>query len=240
MKISSSFDKQDRIIPIQSFKGIPETPIYMPNIVGKLGKVVGEYVNTPEQKLFLATTALMFQPMIDLKFADDEKKTDAAIKSASKAMAGGFTGVLIRALFSNITKHFIGFNKHNFLNRHFFPDDAIIMRESSNAMANIRMKQYCNTLGTLFAVVFMILFSNSKIDVPFTSDLQDIISGIAKENKSWPKSIHDVLNARTDKIKTWFTRKKDSILNIENKIKKVLKALSEDVPENKATEEHKT
>ena len=230
MKVSSSYERKDGISSYLSFKGIPANPKYLPNAVGKIGKLVGEYVSTPEQKLFLATTALMFQPLIDLKFADEEKRTDSAIKSAAKAMAGGFTGVAIRAFFLKLTEHFIGFDKHNKLNLHFFPDEAIKLKEASNAMANVRMKQYCQTLGTLFAVLFMILFSNSKVDVPLTSDLQDIISGVVKDKKSWTKSIVDTCKNRGKKISNWFNKKKDFILKVKDKAKKVIVALQEDSP----------
>lgn len=234
MKISNSFSHPMETGYNQSFKGISKNPVYIPSAIGKLGKVVGEYVNTPEQKLFLATTALMLTPLIDLKFADDEKKTDVAIKSASKAIAGGVTGVAIRAAFLNITEHFIGFDKHNKLNQHFFPDDAIKLKENSPALANIRMNQYCKTLGTLFAVIFMILFSNSKVDVPFTSDMQDLITGVVKENKSWLKSLSDVSSARKDKIKNWFVQKKNILTKLKNKTEKVIDALQDEpTAENK-------
>ena len=107
MKISSSFHNIDSNQSYQSFKGVPPNPKYIPEIIGNIGKVAGEYINTPEQKLFLATAALMFQPLIDLKYAKEDQKEDVAIKSASKAMAGGFTGVLIRAVFLKITDHFV-------------------------------------------------------------------------------------------------------------------------------------
>ena len=230
MKISSSFGNMDKDKSCQTFKGIPEKQFYIPNAVGKLGKVVGEYVNMPEQKLFLATTALMFQPLIDLKFADEDKKTDAAIKSASKAIAGGVTGVTIRGAFIKITEHFIGFHKHNKLNRYFFPDDAAEMRRTSEALSDVRMKQYCGSLGTLFAVLFMIFFSNSKIDVPLTSDLQDLIGGVVKEDKTWIKSLADVSNNRKEKIKNWFDKKKNFLLKIKNKAVKIMKVLKEDTP----------
>jgi len=237
MKISSSFNNIDGKKPNKSFHGIPAKPMYIPNAIGKLGKVVGEYVSTPEQKLFLASTALMFQPLIDLKFADEDKKTDAAIKSASKAMAGGFTGVAIRAAFLKITDHFIGFYKRNKLNRHFFPDNAIQMRENSPALADVRMKQYCQSLGTLFAVVFMILFSNSKVDVPLTSDIQDLISGVVKENKTWIKSLSDVSANRKEKIKNWFNKKKNFLLKVKNKTVKIISVLKEDTPADNTKKE---
>lgn len=229
MKISSSFDNIDSGSKrYQSFKGVPQNPSYIPEAIGNVAKVAGEYINTPEQKLFLATAALMFQPLIDLKYAKDDQKIDAAIKSASKAMAGGFTGVLIRASFLKLTDHFIGFQKHNKLNRLFFPDAAIKLKEVRPEIAKLRIKQYSQTLGTLFAVLFMILFSNSHVDVPLTSDIQDLISGVVKDKKSWLTSLNDVKNNRCKKITDWFKRKKDIINKVKNKIVGIVNVLNED------------
>lgn len=227
MKISSSLENR-KTTPEQSFKGIPRNPKYLPNIIGKIGKAAGEYISMPEQKLFLAATALTFQPLIDLKFADEEKKKDAAIKSASKAIAGGLTGVTIRAAFLKMTERFIGYNKHNKLNKYFFPAKAAEMFQdkSNTALANIRIQQYQKTLGTLFAILFMILVTNSKLDVPITSDLQDLISGIVKENKSWPKSLSDVLKNRGNKIKNKISKIKNTFVDIKNKTNKVIKVLT--------------
>ncbi len=236
MKISSSFSNTNRGLKNQSFKGIPKTPKYIPEFIGKIGKVAGEYISMPEQKLFLAATALMFQPLIDLKFANDEQKNDAAIKSASKAIAGGITGVAIRAGFLKITDHFIGFNKHNKLNTHFFPDAAVHLQETRPEIAKLYMKQYSKTLGTLFAILFMILFSNSKIDVPLTNDLQDLISGVSKENKTWLQSLNDVIKNRGKKISAWFKKEKESIKGVEDKASKVFNVLKEN-PKTKESKE---
>lgn len=240
MKISSSFDNTCNR-NCNSFKGIPANPKYIPEVIGHVGKVVGDYVNVPEQKLFLATSALLFQPFIDLKFADEDKKVDSAIKSASKAIAGGLTGVTIRALFLKLTDKFIGYEddiitsasqslqkKPTKLNRYLFPDAVNEYAKSDPALAMLHMKQYSKTLGTLFAVLFMILFSNSKLDVPITNDLQDLIGGVVKENKSWLKSLSDVKNNRTEKIKKWFENKKNRISNLNGKIKEVFNILGKD------------
>ena len=72
MKISSSFTTIDRKQNYQSFKGVPPNPKYLPEFVGTLGKLAGDYISMPEQKLFMATTALMLQPLIDLKFAEED------------------------------------------------------------------------------------------------------------------------------------------------------------------------
>ncbi len=223
MKIGSSFDNIIKVKKNEtSFKAIPEFPTYLPDFIGKIGKAAGEYISMPEQKLFLATSAVMLQPLMDLKYADKDKKNDAAIKSASKAIAGGLTGVSIRAAFLKITSKYIGFNKHNKLNKHFFPDNARQMRIESEALAERRMIQYQRTLGTLFAIIFMIIFSNSKIDVPLTSDIQDLITGMVKENKSFAKSTFDVTINRGKKIKNWFKKRRDFVVNVANNIKRII------------------
>lgn len=228
MKISSSFlEGKNKNCKKTSFKAIPNSPLYLPRIIGEIGKVAGEYINTPEQKLFLSTSALMLQPAVDLKYADEDKKTDVAVKSASKAIAGGLTGVTIRAVFLKIMRKFIGYNKHNKLNKYFFPDDAKqLLIEEGQALANVRMKQYQNTLGTLFAIIFMVFFSNSKVDVPLTSDIQDLILGIVKGNKSFSKSAFDVCKNRFNKIAKWFNSGKNKIVKIANKVKRIINVIS--------------
>ena len=219
-----------------SFNGVPDNPKYIPELVGNIGKVVGEYVNAPEQKLFLATSALLFQPLIDLKFADEDKKQDAAIKSASKAFAGGLTGVTIRALFIALCEHFItsDIKNQNILKRHFYPkalDDMLNKPEVLDfdlKMADFKLKNYNKTLGTLFAVIFMILFSNSKVDVPLTSDIQDFLSGIIKEKKNWKISANDVLVSRKKKIDTWLSDKKQKLDKVLVKVKKIAKIITDD------------
>ena len=226
---------------ITSFRGVPANPKFIPEALGNIGKVVGEYVYAPEQKLFLATSALLLQPLIDLKFADEDKKEDAAIKSASKAFAGGLTGVPIRALFIALCNHFITLDltKQNFLKRHFYPDGLNEMMKNSNeepvkkAMAQFKLKNYNRTLGTLFAIIFMIAFSNSKVDVPLTSDIQDILSGIIKEKKNWKKSIYDTAQNRKQKTIDWLLDKKKKADKVLVKIKKIAKIITEDPDKKK-------
>ncbi len=223
MIISSSFinkDGQSKSSP--TFRGVPANPKYIPEVIGQIGKVAGEYIHTPEQKLFLGLAALMFQPFIDLKYAKDDKKTDAAIKSASKAMAGVITGVTIRALFLKLVDEYIGLDKHNLLNRLFKPKDIIQINMTDPAMAQLRMKQYKQALGTIFAIMFMLLFSNSKIDVPLTSDFQDLLSGMVNEDKTFIKSLSEVLDNRKKKISDWFNKKSQIFKNIGNKLKNIV------------------
>lgn len=216
----------------QSFKRIPNKPLYIPDKVGDAAKVLGEYINAPEQKLFLATTALMFQPLIDLKFAEDDKKVDSAIKSASKAIAGGITGVTIRSLFMALTKKYIVYNEQNknFLNRFFFPSKISFLFEKKPDIAQMELDKYNKTLGVIFATFFMIFFSNSKVDVPLTSDLQDIISGVVKDKKSCIRSITDVTKQRGTKIKNWFQNGYDKGKDIVSKAVQIFNIIK---PEDK-------
>lgn len=227
MKISSISNPNKQISPGRSFRGSNVGRIVLPEFIGKVAKVVGSHVNTPEQKLFLASSSLLFTPFIDLKYAREDQKTDAAVKSASKAIAGGVTGVTIRAGFTALTSHFIGIGKNNPINNCFFPESASNLLDKAPELAERRLNQYCKTLGTLFAVIFMILFSNNKLDVPLTSDLQDLITGVVKEDKSWFRSFNDVVDDRKNKIKDWFKSKKDIFKNIKNKFSEISKVIKE-------------
>lgn len=236
MKISSSFYNQNDLNNDSvSFKGVPSKPFYIPECIGTLGKYAGEYIDSPEQRLFLALATVAVKPLIDLKFAQDDKKVDTAIKSAAKGMSGGLTGVAIRAAFLKLTDKFIGYDvinnklikKQNALNQLFFPNIAKELNNESVEIIKLRTKKYSNTLGSLFAILFMILFSNSKIDVPLTNDMQDLLSGVVKENKSWVKSAQDVTVARGKKIIDWFVHKKDIFKNIADKAKDIFAILKD-------------
>lgn len=218
-----------------SFKALPDKTIFYPEVVGDIGKWAGEYVSMPEQKLFLATSALMFQPLIDLKFANNDKKIDSSIKSASKAIAGGLTGVTIRALFLKLTDHCIQFDKDNKLQEYFFPADVKALAEKNPGLATLRLNAYNKTLGSLFAVLFMILYSNSKLDVPLTNDLQDLFSGVIKQDKTWLQSLSDVSQSRGKKIQKWLNKKKDYIIQVKTKIEKITGIIAEKPP-SKTTE----
>ena len=235
MKINSYLNTTNKNSSNQSFKRAR----FIPESVGTLGKVIGEHVAAPEQKLILALSALCIQPLIDLKFAEEDKQVDSAIKTASKTIAGGLTGVTIRAAFIKLTNHFIGFQKHNNLNLHFFPDAAIKLRETRPELAEIYMKEYTKNLGTLFAILFMILFSNKYIDVTLTSDFQDLFSGVIKEDKSWLMSFNDVKNARIEKIKKFFAVKKENLLKLRTKLDKIVNVLKTDDTFVKSEEHNK-
>ena len=203
MKIGSSFDNKIKYNCSRTFKGLPPNPKYVPEFVGKAAKMAGEYISMPEQKLLLTLASVALLPLIDLKFAHEDKKVDAAIKSTAKPIACGFTGVTIRAAFIALAVKAIGFGNNNRLNNDFMPKAARI---------------------------FMIFFSNAKIDVPLTSDLQDLISGVVKENKSWLQSINDVKNSRVQKIKNWLNKRKQFFDKIKSKISKLNAVMKEEEP----------
>ena len=240
MKICSNSINNNNAVSKQSFKAIPAEYHRLPEIVGKIGKIAGEYVGMPEQKLFLATSALMLQPVIDLKFADEDKKDDAAIKSASKAIAGGVSGVTIRAICINLMNKHVNFKpdgeKADKIKKYLLPTDAKALYDKDpmkHQLAIRRLKQYNMTIGSLIAMLVMMLFTNKSFDVPFTSDLQDFIGGIVKENKTWARSLHDVSNKRYNKIKNSVLRVSKRFTNIKNKFKKIIHTIkSPEVEEN--------
>ncbi|MBQ4122885.1 hypothetical protein IJD44_04080 [bacterium] len=242
MKISSSFNKNDRNISSPAFKAVPPNPRYIPEFVGKIGKYAGEYIDSPEQRLFLALATIAFKPLIDLKYADEDKKVDTAIKSLAKGIAGGLTGVAIRSVFLAVANKYIGFAeqltgdgklkpRNNILSKLFLTDNICktLSKESRN-IADKSLKKYLNSLGSIGAIVFMLAFSNSKVDVPLTNDIQDLFSGVIKEDKTWLKSLKDVKDNRVKKISTWYQNKKAAVIKFIEKTKKIIKITKDEQP----------
>lgn len=309
----------------------------------KIFEFVGNNFSTPEQKLIVATTATVLRPLMDLKYAEEDKKVDAAIKSTSKAIAGGLTGVAIRKFFITFTNKTIKLptvfapnaeikasqsqiletlkkeGKANYkilhknrINKLLMPQniinslvekeelksainklsekkelkdivdklitkkefediaDKILQKEKNknnaeklleieneikkifdklieeckvkdiiNKLAikeevwdfveklakkknleNIpqNLKKYNNALGGLIAVLVMTFFTNSKIDAPLTSDFQDIITGIVKDNKSAEDMIKEVAGKRYSNIKKLAGEKRENIKNSQKKL----------------------
>ena len=231
----------------QSFKAIPATYKKIPEFVGNIGKYVGEYVSMPEQKLFLATSALLFQPLIDLKLAEEDKKVDSAIKSASKAIAGGLTGVFFRAGFVALANYCIGpksiqrYQKHPYIQdivdviqQHLYPIANQKLRQEDAAKAAFRLKQYNKTIGTLAAIIFMITYSNSKIDVPLTGLIQDFLTKVIKEKKSASLALSEVVADVKTKIQNKRKNRKQAFVNIFEKGRKIDAILKEPSTPKKA------
>ncbi len=174
------------------------------DIFVNITKRVGEYVNSPEQKLITTILALMFQPIIDLSFAEEDQKVDSAIKTTSKLVAGGITGVSIRALTIKLAEFLIAPNNSDELGavrakikKIFTPQEAVkLIDENKIEYANRKLLDYSKTIGNIMAVAIMILYTNAHVDVPLTSALRDLITGIVKEDKSFVKSLTDVVNDR--------------------------------------------
>lgn len=296
----------------------------------KVLEFVGNNFNTPEQKLIVATTATVLRPLMDLKYAEEDKKVDSAIKSTSKAIAGGLTGVAIRKFFITFANKAIKLptvfspneeikasqgqileiieeeGKANYkilhsnrISKFLMPthiinglvEDAKLesainklserkelkdivdklttnegLEEISDKIArneefqntidklveknglkdiidklsikeevqdfveklakkknleNIprNLKKYNNAFGGLIAVLVMAFYTNSRIDAPLTSDFQDIITGIVKDNRSAEEMIKEVVGKRYDNIKKWANEKKENIRNSLNKLK---------------------
>ena len=150
-------------------------------------------------------------------------------------MAGGLTGVTIRALFTAWTKKNIVFDPRNknFLNEYFYPDNITNLLKTRRRIANRELDSYNRSLALIFATLFMILFSNSKLDVPLTSDFQDILGGVVKEKKSWAKAIGDVGKNRQKIITDWIMKHYRRLEKMASKGKRIVDILFEDANKNK-------
>lgn len=227
----------------QSFKAVPANYKLLPEAVGKIAQHFAEYINTPEQKLLLASSTLLFQPLIDLKFAEEDKKVDSAIKSASKAIAGGITGVPIRALFIAFARYIVqpkdlhkkrfGGALYEHLQNSFWPEANRKLWDTDPFRANLRLKPYVNTIGTMMAIIFMWAFSNSKLDVPLTGCIQDILTKVIKQKKPWSEAISEVVTDRKKKFEAWKLKKKETITNIVDKSKNISSLFKKDLSSNK-------
>ena len=229
MKISSiSQNTTQKRSNNESFKGTPGT-LYLPKAIGEFGKFIGEYVGIPEKKLIQNSTALFLQPHFDLKYAEDDEKTDIAIKSASKAIAGGITGVAIRAGCISFFKKKINFDVRNgsILKKFLMPEKAEELRQKSEQLALRRLKTYNETLGTAAAILIMTLFTNKNIDGPLTGAIQDVLAGVIKENKTWPRSIYDTYKKRREKVEKWINKIKDKDRIRREKARKIFEILKE-------------
>ena len=209
-----------------SFKGSSHV-FYLPNAIGEVGKFIGEHVGIPEKKLIQNTTALYLQPHFDLKYGEEDEKTDIAIKSASKAIAGGITGVTIRAAAISFFQRKVNFDPLNksMINKLLLPEKAEEMYRKSNCLANTRLKMYNETLGTVASIAIMTLFTNKNIDVPLTAFFQDIIGGVVKENKTWSRSIYDTCEAKHKKFEKWTKEKEEKILAQKNKVQRIIEII---------------
>jgi hypothetical protein len=112
------------------------------------------------------------------------------------------------------------------------PKKAEDLIKEHKEMGLIRLKQYNTTLGTLFAVLTMIMFTNSKIDVPLTSDIQDLITGVVKNNKSFLMSLNDVYNSRIGKISQWMNKRKEFLKRVHIKTSKIIDIIRNDLPKD--------
>ncbi len=208
--------------------------IYLPDRVGNVAKWISQYVGLPEQKLFLAATAFLFQPAIDMKFAEEDKKSDVAIKSAAKALAGGITGVAIRGLSEQFFKNRIGITKTgkrkaNWVNDIFFPMKCFEDLKIEGFIEYDRnIKKYCTTLGNICALITMIGVTNEKIDVPLTSDFQDLFTNVARDNKTWENSLDTVITSRKNKIKRGINDKINFFKRLKDKIRRIKDIIEED------------
>ena len=251
MKITSSTNMNGKTNYCQSFKGIPVKPVVINEILGDISRSAGTKISSAEQKLILASTAVFLRPLIDLKFAEEDKKIDTAIQSTSKAIAGGITGVTIRAFFIKLADKLIKLPGEEFddkLRRKIYDSDEIKvlkekledgMSEISSLLLPQKIKetnitepikaahqkaQYIKSLGGFVAVIVMAFYTNAAWDAPLTADFIKFFNGIIKEGKTPLDSLTKVVQDRHQIIKNWFVDKKNKIGNQFNKINNLFKS----------------
>lgn len=210
MKISSFPNDINKSKKLQSF-GVASKMIYMPDIVGEFGKFVGQHVSIAEKKLIQNTAATCIQPKIDMMFGDEDDKVDIAIKSTSKAIACGITGVTIRAAITASLNKNLTFddNTGSLVRKYFMPDKALLMSQSGELNETFRrMKSYNETMGTILSILIMSTFTNKKIDVPLTRTFEELIGGVVKNNKTWHRSAYDVYKKHKEKYDVIFNKYK--------------------------------
>lgn len=129
---------------------------------------VGEKVSSPQNRLILGITALMFQPFIDLsnKEVDEDTRKISAARTVAKIIAGTLTGVAIRSgcihaidAFTKRTDEITPNMKFKKFRTLFMPD--VVLENLS---------QYKKSLGTIMSLGIMV-FTNFLIDAPLTKFL---------------------------------------------------------------------
>lgn len=129
---------------------------------------IGEKVSSPQNRLILGITALMFQPFIDLsnKKVDEDTRKISAARTVAKIIAGTLTGVAIRSgcihaidAFTKRADEITPNMKFKNLRTLFMPD---VVLENLN--------QYKKSLGTIMSLGIMV-FTNFLIDAPLTKFL---------------------------------------------------------------------
>lgn len=250
MKISSSTNMNGKKNTSQSFKGIPVKPIFIPELLGDIGRNVGANIGGAEQKLILASTAVFLRPLIDLKFAEEDKKVDSAIQSTSKAIAGGITGVTIRAFFIKLADKLIKLRGEVFEDKlkekiytsgeinelkekfgEYISKISLLLLPkkvdqtdiTQNIKAVHQKSQYTKSIGGLIAVLVMAFYTNSAWDAPLTEDFIKFFNGIIKEKKTPLESLTAVVQDRHEIIKNWFKNKENKAKKQVEKVKNFLK-----------------
>lgn len=159
---------------------------------------IGEKVSSPQNRLILGITALMFQPFIDLsnKNVDEDTRKISAARTVAKIIAGTLTGVAIRSgcihaidAFTKRADEITPNMKFKNLRTLFMPD--VVLKN---------LNQYKKSLGTIMSLGIMV-FTNFLVDAPLTKFLTNkFIDRIHKKDESGVNNVQtegNVKNAST-------------------------------------------
>lgn len=157
------------------------TIVVNPKVQRFTSKIIGKYINSPEQRLIQGVTALALQPAIDYMNhkADDETRAVSVARTIGKIIAGTIVGVAVRygaiALAKNFTHYKVVSFENNFIKaiapktkKDFLMPSITFDNPNKIAphLADLH-DNYIKTIGTLIAT-FAMVFTNFLIDAPLT------------------------------------------------------------------------
>ncbi len=171
---------------------------------------IGQYINSPEQRLIQGVTALGMQPVIDYynHKADDETRAVSVARTIGKIIAGTFVGVLVRYGAIYAAKQFSAYaykemvsgyikkvgpkrKRDIFMPNYEFKTPNKTPKEFKNMHEN-----YVKTMGTLLAT-FAMLFTNFLIDAPLTKIITKLLTPAVRQKISDDKAKVEVENANS-------------------------------------------
>ncbi len=129
--------------------------------------------------------------------------------------------LMAKNIFTRLFRPRFILNQMKYLNRptsYTYHGRRLMDRDEIYYIYQRQLDKYNNFLGASLALVTMVLFTNSAIDVPLTSDIQDLLSKIIKEKKNFLTSVGEVCNERKDKIINWFKDRKKDLLKIKGDV----------------------
>ena len=169
---------------IQNFSGIK-----LGNKAQKALAKVSDF-SSIQQRIAIGSSALIFQPIIDFnnKNVDKETRKVSALRSASKAVIGTLTGLLVRGVCMKAVEH--SFAKKDSAQKIIRESGKIVLDEAKiyntfkkgfESLGNVdpselskALKRVPSIIGTIIALGIMII-TNFVLDAPLTNKTLELL-----------------------------------------------------------------